>query len=215
MSWGGGIELGSVPFLSSVSPRSLARLEERTELRSFDSGDVVFREGDPAEHLFVIRSGRIEVVDEDGPRLHVLRTMGSREIFGELGILGGHARSATARAADDSELWAIEREAFLELYEAEQVVALEIANAMARYLLDAEAIATDLLFLDLRGRIAKRLITATQAMDVERIAMLAGGSARRVSELLAEMESGGLIRVADGEVTVVDGPGVAELATHR
>ena len=79
----------------------------------FQPGDIVFNEGDPPEHLYVVADGEVEViwVAPDGTE-EVQRTLGPSRVLGELGILGGHARTATARAAQESTLWAIEREAF-------------------------------------------------------------------------------------------------------
>lgn len=158
-----GVSLASVRFLSGASARGLARLEQRTEVVPFQPGELVFQEGDRPTHLFVVKSGRVEVfrIYDDGEE-EVQRQLGAGELLGELGILGGHARSASVRAVEPAELWAIHREAFLELYEAEPAVSVEIATTLARYLLDADEVAEDLLGLDLDGRVAKRLLSLTQ-----------------------------------------------------
>ena len=153
-----------IPFLSNASARGRARVMERTQRQTFEEGDLIFSEGDPPEALYVISDGAVDVIHElmDGTE-EVQRTLGPGRILGELGILGGHARTATAKAAQPSTLWAIEREAFLELYESEPPVAVEIATSMATYLLDADVVAEDLLFLNLEGRVAKRLLAFLDA----------------------------------------------------
>ena len=185
-----------IPFLRDASARGRARVSERTQLVQFSSGAVVFDEGDPPEHLFVVAEGEIEVITTapDGTE-EVQRTLGPGRVLGELGILGGHARTATARAAEESSLWAIEREAFLEVYENEPSVSLSIASAMAAYLLDADVVAEDLLFLNLEGRVAKRLVgfldadgtgvhrvTGTEAMSQDEV----GATLQRMAKALAE-----------------------------
>lgn len=237
-------------FLRDASARGRARVLERTELMTFPAGSIVFREGDPPDHLYVVSEGEVDVlwVAPDGTE-EVQRTLGPSRVLGELGILGGHARTATARAAEDASLWAIEREAFLELYENEPSVSLAIAQAMAAYLLDADVVAEDLLFLNLEGRVAKRLlgflnaegsgvhpVTGTEQMSQEevaetlqrmaralaepdqlyrhmdRLALLSGGSRRAVATILVDMQRRGILISAEGDLIVIDLPGLEELA---
>lgn len=63
-------------------------------LRSFKAGAIIFREGDPAEELYVIKSGKIEI--RLGNR--VLDTLPERSIFGEMALIDASPRSATAVA---------------------------------------------------------------------------------------------------------------------
>lgn len=156
------VSLASVRFLTGASGRGLARLEQRTDLVPFEPGELIFKEGDRPTHLFVVKSGRVEVFRVFDGEEEVQRQLGHGELLGELGILGGHARSASVRAIEPTELWAIHREAFLELYEAEPAVSVEIATTLARYLLDVDEVAEDLLGLDLEGRVAKRLLALTR-----------------------------------------------------
>jgi CRP-like cAMP-binding protein len=154
--------LASIRFFSGASARGLARLSQRTEVVPYEPGQLIFSEGDRPTHLFVIKSGRVQVFRNYDGEEEVQRELGKGELLGELGILGGHGRSAAARALEPTQVWAIHREAFLELYEAEPAVSVEIATTLARYLLDADEVAEDLLGLDLEGRVAKRLLTLTR-----------------------------------------------------
>jgi CRP/FNR family transcriptional regulator/CRP/FNR family cyclic AMP-dependent transcriptional regulator len=151
--------LSSVPFLAAATTKGMNRLSERTQIETYNPDDIIFSEGDPAAKLYVIKSGQVEVFTKlpDGT-VEVNRVLGRRQMLGELGVLGGHPRSASARAVEPTEVWAIDREAFLELYESEPAVTVEVASGLAKYLLDAEMVAEDLLFLDLKGRVAKRLL---------------------------------------------------------
>lgn len=244
--------LETVPFLQGASGRGRARVSEKMELQSFEAGAVIFHEGDPPDHLYVVATGTVEVVAGlEGDDGDVQRTLRPGRLLGELGILGGHARTATARAAEACELWAIERDAFLELYETEPAVSVEVASAMASYLLDADVIAEDLLFLDLEGRVAKRLlafldasgtgvhlVTATEDMstsevedtlqklaramsepqpysELDRLAMLSGGSRAAVSRILTEMQRAGVLIATEGNLIVIDKPKLEALAQHR
>jgi len=69
-------------------------------VRAYNAGDVIFRQGDKAEELFVIQSGTVEI--RLGNRL--LDTLPERSIFGEMALIDGAPRSATAIAATDVKL---------------------------------------------------------------------------------------------------------------
>jgi MFS family permease len=83
---------------------------------SVHPGDVVIREGDPADDLFVVRSGRLEVLSagEAGvDQVHV-RSLGPGDYFGEIGLLERIPRTATVRATTEGDLYRIDGDGFLE-----------------------------------------------------------------------------------------------------
>jgi hypothetical protein len=85
--------------------------------RQFAPGQVIYRQGDPAEHVFVITKGQVEAVYTDPAKGEViLGRLGADEFFGESAILSRLPRQITARAVDDVELLAIHRADFLRLY---------------------------------------------------------------------------------------------------
>ena len=193
--WGGEtLTLKTIPFLAGASPRALARIRSSTKLVAYPAGATVFKEGDLPTHLCVIKEGAVDIVDvlPDG-REETLRTLRRGQLLGELGILGGHARSASARASEDSEIWEIEREAFIDVYKHEPGVGMEIAQVMATYLLDIDAIAEDLLFLDLRGRLAKRLVTLADVggSDVRRVVATGERSEEEIADILRKAGAAG------------------------
>src|SRR5262249_9347350 len=85
--------------------------------KAFAPGEVIYRQGDPAEHVFVITTGRVEAVFSDPAKGEiVLGQLGPEEYFGEAGILSDVPRQATVRAIDSVQLVAIHRTHFLRLY---------------------------------------------------------------------------------------------------
>ncbi len=93
-----------------------ARLQRVVE-RRFRKGEVVFRQGDPADRLYAIGRGEAEVVREDPVRGEtLLARLGPGEFFGEMGILGNAPRMATVRAATDLDVLSIHRSHFGQLY---------------------------------------------------------------------------------------------------
>jgi CRP-like cAMP-binding protein len=100
------------------------------ETRSFKQGDAIFKEGDAASELFVIQSGSVEI--RHGNRL--LDTLSGNNIFGEMALIDGAPRSATAVAATDVTLVPVTEKQFLFLVSQTPFFALMVMRVLARRL---------------------------------------------------------------------------------
>ena len=125
--------LERVPVLARLPDELLLRVAAEAEGTTVRAGDWVFREGEAADSLFVVRSGRLEVVQE-GPPERVLRVLRRGEVMGELALLRGNGRSASVRAQRDSRLLEIGREQFEALIAAAPAFALDLARAIGERL---------------------------------------------------------------------------------
>lgn len=85
-----------------------------TQLNTLEigSGDVIVRQGAPADKFFIIIDGEVEVVREDDGQERTLATLGRGQFFGEMAILRDTPRMATVRAVTPTTLFAMERDAF-------------------------------------------------------------------------------------------------------
>src|SRR5215213_7832872 len=109
MSPGESVDLLSrVPLFSELSGSELERISRVSLARSFPAGVRVFHEGDHSDACYLVRSGDLRVTREhpDG-RAIALATLGPGDIFGELAMLDGEARSASVETLTDSELLAL------------------------------------------------------------------------------------------------------------
>ena len=109
-----------LPLFAGVSPSALEVALQRLQGVPVTAGTVVIREGDPADRFYIIESGRF-TVDQTDPGTWLarrLRVMGPDEVFGELGLMHGAARSATVTAETDGRLLALDGPDFLELLNA-------------------------------------------------------------------------------------------------
>ena len=70
--------------------------------KKLNKGEVVFHEGNPSGDAYIISLGSIEILENTASGQKVLGILGENEIFGEMGLIGGQPRSATARAREDS-----------------------------------------------------------------------------------------------------------------
>jgi CRP/FNR family transcriptional regulator, cyclic AMP receptor protein len=219
--------LASVALFSNASPRGLSRISNRTQLENYPEGTVIFEKGEPSRHVYVVRAGSVEISNPgpDGKR-QVQSTLAGGSIFGELGVLAGRARTATAETVEASDLWVIEGEAFVELFTSEPPVAIEVITSLARYVLDAEGVTEDLLFLDLKGRVAKRLLFLAGVreghgipaileeihMDKSELAALSGGTRGAVMRILEDFASSGYILNNENEIIVLRPEPLQELS---
>jgi MFS family permease len=106
-----------LPLFAGVPVPALEAAAERLAPVQVKAGDVVIRQGDPADLFYIIGSGRF-AVDQTEPGIgavHRLRVMGPDEVFGELGLMHGSPRTATVTAETDGTLLALPGPAFLEL----------------------------------------------------------------------------------------------------
>jgi CRP/FNR family transcriptional regulator, cyclic AMP receptor protein len=98
--------------------------------RAFKAGDVIFKQGDPAQELFIIQSGEVEI--RLGNR--VLERLSHYSIFGEMALVDAVPRSATAVAVGDVKLVSVSEKQFLFLISNTPYFALNVMRVMARRL---------------------------------------------------------------------------------
>jgi CRP/FNR family cyclic AMP-dependent transcriptional regulator len=216
---------------------SLALCASALRPRRFRRGETIFHVGDPGDALFIIAAGSVKITipPDDGSEPAILTTIGPGGFFGELSLLDGAARSATAVALDAVEAHVLRRDVFDKLLEKEPAVRTALLAALAGEIRRLTAQVEDLHFLDLPGRLVRHLlrsVTAVAGMDVSDIdelvgeyrlpwpytqaelAGMIGGSRQSVNRLLADLVADGLLRF-DGDQLVI--PDAARLvdAAHR
>jgi CRP-like cAMP-binding protein len=79
------------------------------------AGQVIIRQGDVADHYYIVVEGEVDVTMAEGTSTRHLRTMTVAQGFGEIGLLGGVPRTATVTARTDGTLLELDRDDFLEL----------------------------------------------------------------------------------------------------
>jgi len=80
--------------------------------KKFNKGEVVFHEGNPGGDAYIISLGSIEILENTASGQKVLGILGGNEIFGEMGLIDGQPRSATARAREDSVVYVLTPKTF-------------------------------------------------------------------------------------------------------
>jgi len=125
-------ELRGVDFLRGLRDEELRMLLPEVTVLKFGAGEVIVREGDQGDSLYLIRDGAVEVVamTGDGKQVHI-RDLKRPAFFGEIALMTGEARNATIRARSDAELLEIGRNGFTDLFRAHPETAAQIGEVIA------------------------------------------------------------------------------------
>jgi NTE family protein len=131
--------LCNVPVFAALAPDMLERVAGIAEDVSLDSGALLFREGDAADGLYVVRVGHLEVI-QGGLEPQRINTLTRGAVLGELALLNDSPRSASIRALRDSELLRIGKSHFDSLLRAEPQLALSLTRVLSAQLQASRAI---------------------------------------------------------------------------
>jgi NTE family protein len=124
--------LANVRMLAGVAPETLDELVERLRPVHVRAGEIVVAQGDAADRIFVVSTGRLRVfVDDSDNGRRVVRELGAGAVLGELALLTGASRSATVEAVRDSELLELDDDAFDELLRNDTEFAIAVARSLA------------------------------------------------------------------------------------
>ena len=99
--------LGRVHLFRNLPQEQLLALENAAERMLFPAGETIFRHGDPADWLYVVEEGGVDIVLPSEGEEIVLASFAPGSFFGELGLFDQQPRTATARATADARLVAV------------------------------------------------------------------------------------------------------------
>lgn len=201
--------LRQVPLFQGLSSSDLEKIAEQMVPKRFKKNNLIIFEEDLGQNLFIIEKGRVKVsgISNEGGEA-IFAILGEGDIFGELSIIDGLARSATVTSIEDVELWVLNRNAFLEILDRHSSIAIELLKELASRIRKADAQIKSLTLKDARGKVANTLIRMAEDIGIVKdgkmqilnlplqrdIANLAGTSRETVSRLLTKFEEEGLIQ---------------------
>src|ERR671915_1197010 len=201
--------LRSVPLFAELEHDELDRFSRVAVPRSFPAATRVFHEGDHSDACYIVRSGELRVTREhsDG-RAIALATLGPGDIFGELAMLDGGARSASVETLSDSELLALPASDVRRAISEHGDIAAKLIIAITRRLRETNERVARQSFQTVPSRVAgvlSQLIAeeaipehregATIRMTQADLAQLAGTSRESVSRFLATLDRAGVVKV--------------------
>ncbi|HIE68209.1 MAG: Crp/Fnr family transcriptional regulator [Acidimicrobiales bacterium] len=192
-------------LFAGLDDDALAKVVEAGRDLEMLRGDVLFREGDDPDELFVVVSGRIAIANKsiDG-RESMVALMEEGDLFGEMGLFDGRGRSAEARALETSVVTAVPYVPVRSLYEDDPALLWRVVAMLAGRLRTMDTALADSVFLDVTGRTAKRLLDLAGEEDEfslpitqEELAGMVGASRERVNKAIASFIRLGWIEQID------------------
>ena len=129
--------LARTPLFSDIDPAHHDQLAARSRTRHLEAGQWLIHEQEPADAMYVVRAGRLEVVDETAGT--VIRELGRGDALGELALLTDSPRSASVRAARPTDVLVVDRADFDKLLESSPALSLALSRSLGRQLRDTHA----------------------------------------------------------------------------
>ncbi len=205
------------PLFRALAPASLEQVAALATRRSYREGEAICSQGDPGDALYGIVSGRVRIStgDADGREIF-LNIMEPGDTFGEIALLDGGTRTASAIAMEKCELVSLRRDHLLALLLREPQVALELLRLCGERLRWTSGQVEDAALLDTGARLAKRLLGLALLhgeragagrklrISQEDLAGFLGVSRQAVNQQLQAWKARGWIALGRGSVTVLD-----------
>jgi len=219
--------LRSHPLFRELPAPVIERLGSYMTRKTLPRGTNIFAKGDPGTGLMGVLSGtvKISVLSADGREV-VLNVIHAGEIFGEIALLDGRARTADATTMSDCELALIDRRDFVPFLRSQPDVVLKFIDILCLRLRRTSAQVEELMFLELPARLAKTLIRLTGELGTPAaggkivitqrdIGQIIGMSRESTNRQLRAWAKQKWIRLERGGVTVLNAAALAELAEHN
>lgn len=194
--------LSGIPLFSSLGAEHIALLSQRMEKRRRQAQTILFRENDPGDSFFVVLSGAVKIFkkSKEGEE-KILAIFNAGDSFGELSLIDGKPRSATAQTLEDTELVVISRPHFLEMLQTHFDLSLGIMTELVQRMRDTNEQVSDLLFFDVRTRVIKSLvklanrfgergeqaIVVKMPLDMQELCQMAGVKMKELNEVLNDL----------------------------
>jgi CRP-like cAMP-binding protein len=197
-----------VPIFSELSDDTLEQIAKIGIKKTFRKDTVVLLEHESGSALFVIANGKVKIsrVSEDGKEV-ILTILGESDFFGEMAILDGLTRSANVTAIEDSELFIIQRNDFLDLLRTHPEVTISLLQELTKRLRAADMKIKSLSLKDAEGKVATVLLQLANdlgrikqgAVEIDKLpyqhdlANMAGTSRETISRTLHSFAKKGLV----------------------
>ena len=200
--------LARSPLFHGIDDDELTRIAGTMARRRFRKGEVIFHAGDPGDSLHVVVEGRVKITREssEGEEAIVV-ILSPGDAFGELVLLDGAPRSASATAMEPTETMTMPRSAFAELVDGANPFRWQLLTGIAQRVRRLTDQLAEVHFLDLAGRLALQLtrlaeeaqpgatkdIRLSRTLTQSDLAAMVGGTRQRVNQILGDFADEGLV----------------------
>ncbi len=209
--------LKQVTIFSSLNDDEIHALTAVARTRRFRAGEVIFHRDDPGQVLYIIKEGKVKIclISTDGQEFSFI-VFGKGEYFGEFALLDGLPRSADAVALENVVCYTVQRSDFHNVIMKNPKIAIQVLEVLVKRLRTTDQQVEDLIFLDVYGRVAKKLLElaemhGTKVEDGTRIdvrltqqelASMVGASRESVNKVMGYFMDRGVISTDKHRITL-------------
>src|SRR5438105_12672179 len=211
------IYLKQVPLFAGLADEDIRGLMALAKRRTFRSGEVIFHRDDPGQVLYMIKEGKVKIclISPDGQEISLV-VFGKGEYFGDLALLDGLPRSADAIALEKVECYTLQRSDFQKAIMKNPKIAIQVLEVLSKRIRSTDQMVEDLIFLDVYGRVAKKLLELSDAhgmktgegvlIDVrltqQELASMVGASRESVNKVLGYFTDKNFISTDKHRITI-------------
>ncbi len=211
--------LASTTLFRGFSEQELEPLASRLQPRSFPRGSYIFREGDPGRTFYVIADGQVKIahLGRQGEEI-VFALLTAGDTFGELALFDEEStRTADAQAAEPTDCLALNREPFMTFAETHPPLMRHLVRVLSVYLRRADEALAEAAFMDITGRVAKKLLDLAEShgkptkdgvrigvrVTQQTLAGMIGASRENVNRAVSRFVARGDIAQEAGTITIL------------
>ena len=156
--------LGNFSIFRSLDEYNLRDIISLLKLKKFPKGAIIIKKGDQAKNLFIILSGAVDVLDDNGGRLSTLR---KGEVFGEMSLISGDAVGATIKVAEDATIVFFEGQDFKGVLNKFSSVQTYLTRILAKRLADSNVLRAEEIASGMTGQLSElSIIELLQALNL-------------------------------------------------
>lgn len=200
----------NVPLFAGLNDQQLDEVAKISVKKSFKPGTLLFSENEPGSVFYIVFSGAVKIFKRSvSGEEKILSLFKDGDSFGELSLLDGKPRSASAQTLEDSVLIAINAVNFLEMLKNNFDISLCIMQELCNRLRDTNQHVHDLTFLDARTRVIKNLIklannygnrsgntiTIKLALNYDELSQMAGVQRSTLMQVVKDLQDKGILAV--------------------
>jgi len=211
------------PMFSDLEPEALDQLCRYAKYSTLKRGATIVSKGDPGNSLVVVISGtvKISISSVDG-RSAILNLIGPGEIFGEVALLDGLARTADATANTNCEIFVIDRREFIPFVRSQPALAMKIIELLCMRLRWTSDQVEEVILQNLPGRLASALLRLTEkhklapggrtiAITQQEISEMVGMTRESINKQLRVWAARNWVRLEHGAIVVLNAVPLQEL----
>jgi CRP-like cAMP-binding protein len=217
--------LRKIPFLGQLKPKDLREVHKISKIKEYGPGEIIFTKTQSANQMFVVLSGRIKIFTHfGGKKRKTFAYLEPGDFFGEMGMLEGKPRSASAEAVNYTRLLVITYPEFHKLLMGDPQLTMYLLRTVCERLRKANETVESMMFRNILGRVAGALsdlgkrgrktrggVELGEHYTQQELADLVGTTREPLTRALSTLRRVGLIESSDGRYFIKEPDKLAAL----